>query len=110
MAIQYLILFFTSAISQVFVAAKNVFGRYNNSRLKFTNQTEFKTSLGLILHFGIIKYPHSQMTLMKDKKYCLPWIISVMKEYRFDRLLQAWHNTDASRLSTKEERVGKIKN
>jgi hypothetical protein len=71
-ALQYLMLFFTSTIVQIFIAATNSFGRYNNAKWEDTDETEFKTFLGLILHFGVVKYPRRKMAWMKDENYSLP--------------------------------------
>ena len=56
-ALQYFMLFFTSAILKTFIQATNAFGQYTTpgNRWKDLDEKEFKTFIGIILHLGVVR-------------------------------------------------------
>jgi len=102
-ALQYFMLFFTSVILKTFLDATNAWGAYTEPSNRWNDVTmeEFKTFLGLLMHFGIVKYPQNTYAWRTDK-YGSEWVRSMMLESRFTQILRCWHWTDTSKLSEKE--------
>ena len=80
---QFFMLFITSVIIEAFVSATNSFGSYTlrRNRWKPINSDEFKEFLAIVLHMGVVKYPHRSFAWRKDLKYGNPWVRSLICEH-----------------------------
>ena len=97
-------LFITSVIIEAFVSATNSFGSYitPRNRWKPIDSDEFKEFLAIVLHMGVVKYPHRSFAWRKDPKYGNPWVRSLMHEHRFNQILMCWWWVDRSSMSKQD--------
>ena len=104
--LSFLKLFWDTTIVGTFLEVMNVFKNRRNQKRRSTDWTadDFWAFLGLILYFGVVKYPQRGMPWQDDPMLSDEFVQSVMSHRQFDTMVNCFRYTDTTRLTERERK------
>lgn len=106
--VDFLFLFFTSAVMEIFLSSTNSFGAHFMRSWEQLGMAEFKAFLAIILVLGLYKFPGRDWAWEKNIYGC-KFAQNLMSLPRFNSILRAWHFEDYHNYSAEQLKQEKKK-